>query len=186
MDGGQTRRVGLSRLLVLCALLFGLFSMHGAPASAATGCHGDLAPATPMGAPMSMGHTDMWGGHMAAYAATVASRAYAATVASRAHAATVASRAHAATVASRAHAATVASRAHAATVAPPMSGELCVSTPARDRLPAAAVGLCALLGLVVLLVRGLAGRRTTALPAARRGPPLNGRGLLLQVCIART
>ncbi|WP_167160206.1 hypothetical protein [Streptomyces sp. MBT27] len=159
MDGGQTRRVGLSRLLVLCALLFGLFSMHGAPASAATGCHGDLAPATPMGAPMSMGHTDMWGGHMAA---------------------------HAATVASRAHAATVASRAYAATVAPPTGGELCVSTPARDRLPAAAAGLFALLGLVVLLVWGLAGRPATALMAARRGPPFNGRGLLLQVCIART
>ncbi|MEU6050221.1 hypothetical protein ABZ829_07210 [Streptomyces xanthochromogenes] len=150
MDGGQTRRVGLSRLLVLCALLFGLFSMHGAPASAATGCHGDLAPATPMGAPMNMGHTDMWGGHMGA------------------------------------HAATVTPPAHAATVAPPMSGELCVSTPARDRLLAAAAGLFALLGLVVLLVRGLAGRPATALTAARRGPPLNGRGLLLQVCIART
>ena len=39
VDRGRTRRAGVSRLLVLCAVLFGLFAMHGAPASAAAGCH---------------------------------------------------------------------------------------------------------------------------------------------------
>ncbi|MGW8725074.1 hypothetical protein ACWGNF_03435 [Streptomyces sp. NPDC055808] len=141
MDSGRTRGVGFSRFLVLCAVLFGLFSMHGAPASAAGGCHGDLAMATPMGAPMSMGHATMSGDHIGRQATSVT---------------------------------------------PPMSGEVCVSTPARDRLPAAAAGLFGVLGLVVLVVRGLAGRRTTPFARARRGPPLHGRGLLLQVCVART
>ncbi|MFE9535037.1 hypothetical protein [Streptomyces sp. NPDC006691] len=141
MNGGRVRRVELSRLLVLCAVLFGLFAMHGAPASAASGCHGDFATAAPMGTPMSMGHTNMWGEHMGV---------------------------------------------RAASVTPPMSGELCVSTPARDRLPAAAAGLLALLGLVVLVGWGLAGCPRAPLAAARRGPPLHGRELLLQVCVART
>ncbi|MET9359568.1 hypothetical protein ABZX93_01455 [Streptomyces sp. NPDC006632] len=74
---------------------------------------------------------------------------------------------------------------HAAPVATVAAGELCVSTPARERLPLAATGLLALLGLVVLVVRELAGPRS-ALGSARRGPPLGGRGLLLQVCVART
>ncbi|MEU8960647.1 hypothetical protein AB0C89_02930 [Streptomyces sp. NPDC048491] len=141
VDGGRVRRVGLSRLLVLCAVLFGLFSMHGAPASAASGCHGDFTMAAPMGAPMSMGHTDMWGEHMGV---------------------------------------------RAASVTPPVSGELCVSTPARDRLPAAAAGLLALLGLVVLVGWGLVLGPRAPFAAARRGPPLHGRGLLLEVCVART
>ncbi|MFJ8386553.1 hypothetical protein ACIQ9Q_18880 [Streptomyces sp. NPDC094438] len=65
-------------------------------------------------------------------------------------------------------------------------GELCVSTPARDRLPFAATGLLAALGGLVLVVRWLAGCRTGLCGPGRRGPPLGGRGLLLQVCIART
>ncbi|UWE12757.1 hypothetical protein [Actinacidiphila bryophytorum] len=31
---------GVARVLAACAVLCGLFLMHGAPASAATGCHG--------------------------------------------------------------------------------------------------------------------------------------------------
>ncbi|MFD7167211.1 hypothetical protein [Streptomyces violascens] len=140
MDRERTRRAGLPRLLVLCAVLFGLFSMHGAPANAAVGCHGETAMTAPptarMAAPMSTAHADMRGEH------------------------------------------------HAAPVATGMGGELCVSTPARERLPLAAAGLLAALGLVVLVASGL--RRTGLFVAARRGPPLGGRGLLLQVCVART
>ncbi|MGW0581153.1 hypothetical protein ACWD25_35590 [Streptomyces sp. NPDC002920] len=43
---GQNRRRGVARLLALCAVVFGLFLMHGAPATAAEGCHGVMtAPA---------------------------------------------------------------------------------------------------------------------------------------------
>ncbi|KOU42891.1 hypothetical protein [Streptomyces sp. WM6378] len=139
MDRGRTRGAGLSRLLVLCAVLFGLFAMHGAPANAAAGCHGEMAEPAPVTVPMkpmNTGHADVRG------------------------------------------------QQHAAPVVSGMSGELCVSTPARERLPLAAAGLLAVLGLVVLVVSGL--RRTGLFAEARRGPPLSGRGLLLQVCVART
>ncbi|MFI6471051.1 hypothetical protein ACIBL5_12465 [Streptomyces sp. NPDC050516] len=139
MDCGRTRGAGLSRLLVLCAVLFGLFAMHGAPASAAAGCHGEMAEPAPVTAPMkpmNAGHEDVRG------------------------------------------------QQHAAPVVSGMGGELCVSTPARERLPLAAAGLLAVLGLVVLVVSALC--RTGLFAEARRGPPLSGRGLLLQVCVART
>ncbi|MFE2988488.1 hypothetical protein [Streptomyces sp. NPDC059262] len=55
MTGTSTaRRRGIARLLALCAVLFGLFLMHGAPATAAEGCHS----AMPVAAPMSEGHAD--------------------------------------------------------------------------------------------------------------------------------
>ncbi|MFF2327247.1 MULTISPECIES: hypothetical protein [unclassified Streptomyces] len=54
------RTPGVSRLLVLCALLGGLFLMHGAPASAAEGCHGAMAMTSH--APVSM---TTGGGHRA-------------------------------------------------------------------------------------------------------------------------
>ncbi|MER5730759.1 hypothetical protein ABT084_20915 [Streptomyces sp. NPDC002138] len=44
---GQLRRRGLAPLLALCAVLLGLFLMHGAPATAAEGCHGAMS--TPVG-----------------------------------------------------------------------------------------------------------------------------------------
>ncbi|MFI9039825.1 hypothetical protein [Streptomyces sp. NPDC053726] len=40
---GQARRRGIARLLALCAVLLGLFLMHGAPATAAQGCHGAMS-----------------------------------------------------------------------------------------------------------------------------------------------
>ncbi|MFD5515716.1 hypothetical protein [Streptomyces sp. NPDC127066] len=43
----------MTRLLAVCAVLFGLFFMHGAPATAAGGCHGAM-PA--LSSPMSDGH----------------------------------------------------------------------------------------------------------------------------------
>ncbi|MFI1963757.1 hypothetical protein ACH429_06420 [Streptomyces pathocidini] len=45
---GQARRRGVARLLALCAVLLGLFLMHGAPAAAAEGCHGAMSTAAPM------------------------------------------------------------------------------------------------------------------------------------------
>ncbi|MER5686202.1 hypothetical protein [Streptomyces sp. NPDC002205] len=130
---------GVSRLLVLCAVLLGLFLMHGAPANAAEGCHGSMGTTSPMA--MSAGHMDLPSEH---------------------------------------------SGAHVDPVMTGMGGELCVSTPARDRLPLPSVGLLSAVGLVPMVVWGLLGARTGMRGPARRGPPFGGRGLLLQVCIART
>ncbi|NEA60165.1 hypothetical protein G3I60_39895 [Streptomyces sp. SID13666] len=44
---GQARRRSIARLLTLCAVLLGLFLMHGAPATAADGCHGAMSTASP-------------------------------------------------------------------------------------------------------------------------------------------
>ena len=52
MGGGRARRRGIARLSAVCAVLFGLFLMHGSPASAAEGCHGSM----PASAPMPGGH----------------------------------------------------------------------------------------------------------------------------------
>ncbi|WP_328731928.1 hypothetical protein OHT20_17725 [Streptomyces caniferus] len=59
-------RRGIGQLLALCAVLLGLFLMHGAPATAAEGCHGTMsaptaihehdAPALASGAPAAMAH----------------------------------------------------------------------------------------------------------------------------------
>ncbi|MFJ8023612.1 hypothetical protein [Streptomyces sp. NPDC096311] len=52
MGSGHAGRWGIARLLAVCAVLFGLFLMHGSPASAAEGCHGSM----PAPAPMPTGH----------------------------------------------------------------------------------------------------------------------------------
>ncbi|MGF1430778.1 hypothetical protein [Kitasatospora sp. LaBMicrA B282] len=54
MDGGQQRQAGIARLVALCAVLLGLFLMHGAPASAADGCHGAVGAS----ASMTGGHAE--------------------------------------------------------------------------------------------------------------------------------
>ncbi|MFI5750426.1 hypothetical protein [Streptomyces sp. NPDC051644] len=61
----------MSRLLVLCAVLCGLFLMHGAPASAAEGCHGGVAVTSdpPMSMTTGAGHTAMAEEHGTARAA---------------------------------------------------------------------------------------------------------------------
>ncbi|MCX4878273.1 hypothetical protein [Streptomyces sp. NBC_00847] len=46
MGSGQVSRPGMARLIGVCALLLGLFLMHGAPATAAEGCHGAMPSAT--------------------------------------------------------------------------------------------------------------------------------------------
>ncbi|MFI5795054.1 hypothetical protein [Streptomyces sp. NPDC051677] len=48
MDSAQAGTRGVVRLLAVCAVLFGLFLMHGAPATAADGCHGAMTAASPM------------------------------------------------------------------------------------------------------------------------------------------
>ncbi|MFJ9612449.1 hypothetical protein [Streptomyces noursei] len=50
MDGVRSRGRALARLMAVCTVLFGLFLMHGAPATAANGCH----DAVPMSAPAPM------------------------------------------------------------------------------------------------------------------------------------
>lgn len=63
-----------ARLLAVCALLCGLFLMHGAPASAADGCHAawPTAMTTPMtgklmhSSPSATASADAYGGHCVA------------------------------------------------------------------------------------------------------------------------
>ncbi|MFE9875608.1 hypothetical protein [Streptomyces sp. NPDC005784] len=54
MDSAQASRPGIARLLAVCAVLFGLFLMHGTPATAAEGCHGAMHADT--ASPMTGGH----------------------------------------------------------------------------------------------------------------------------------
>ena len=139
MDRGHTRTPGTSRLLVLCAVLLGLFLMHGAPTSAADGCHDAMAVTASAPGPMqaSAGHLAVRGEHGPARAVDTMSA---------------------------------------------MNGESCVFTHARDRV----LPLLMALGLVLLAVPALTGRRAAVRGPARRGPPFAGRELLLQVCVART
>ncbi|MFF2039570.1 hypothetical protein ACFVVX_04020 [Kitasatospora sp. NPDC058170] len=53
-DGGRTRGRAVARLLLLCALLAGLFLMHGSPTSAG-GCHEPRPTGAPTEAP-----TEAW------------------------------------------------------------------------------------------------------------------------------
>lgn len=61
VGSGQAGGRGVARLLLVCAVLAGLFLMHGAPATAAGGCQGGAS------APMSLGgaHAMAAGGHRA-------------------------------------------------------------------------------------------------------------------------
>lgn len=147
MGSGQAGNRGVTRLLAVCAILFGLFLMHGAPATAAGGCHGAM-PA--MSSPMPGGHD-------------VAPATMAHTP--------------------DAHQAGLSVR-HAD--ASGMSGVLCVSTPASERIPLPAPGLFAVAAVTVLAVWMPAGLRAAVGRTEWRGPPSSGRDLLLQVCIART
>ncbi|MFH8475892.1 hypothetical protein [Streptomyces sp. NPDC018000] len=47
MDHVHARGRALARLMAVGALLFGLFLMHGAPATAASGCHGAVSAPAP-------------------------------------------------------------------------------------------------------------------------------------------
>lgn len=48
MDTVYARRRAVARLLAVCAVLLGLFLMHGAPATAASGCHGAMPVSAPV------------------------------------------------------------------------------------------------------------------------------------------
>ncbi|MFE1788734.1 hypothetical protein ACFW7J_10125 [Streptomyces sp. NPDC059525] len=48
MISGQLSRRATARLMAVCAVLLGLFLMHGAPATAAEGCHSAMAHVTPI------------------------------------------------------------------------------------------------------------------------------------------
>ncbi|MFE7795113.1 hypothetical protein [Streptomyces sp. NPDC057460] len=148
---GQERRRGIARLLALCAVLLGLFLMHGAPATAAEGCHGAMSAA-----PMPAGHDT----------AVMASAARAFVTPAPSPVVTQA-------------------RTQQVSGAPAMDGAMCVSTPARDRIPLPTGGLLAV--VAVLAATFLAGRPPALGRTGRRGPPPpGGRSLLLTVCIART
>ncbi|MGW0765549.1 hypothetical protein [Streptomyces sp. NPDC002676] len=160
MDGGLAGRRGVARLLTLCAVLLGLFLMHGAPSAAAAGCHGAMAA---MDAPMPDGdHSTTLHGD---------------------HSATGRTMARAGTTSHTAHAGTTTPVAEAVD-ASGMPGELCVSTPAHERIPVPAPALFAVAAAAALVLWSptlLRSGRTM-----RRGPPPAGRTLLLQVCVART
>ncbi|MFI6686425.1 hypothetical protein [Streptomyces sp. NPDC050485] len=144
-DSGQHRRA-LARLLTLCAVLLGLFLMHGSPASAAGGCHGASSATASM--PYVHGSTAMT--PMARAASPHPSGGV---------------------------------QARAVDGSAMHDGTLCVSTPARDRLPLPAPALAVPAALTALV---WAARPSSPARTGRRGPPTGGRGLLLQVCIART
>ncbi|WP_020140641.1 hypothetical protein [Streptomyces sp. 351MFTsu5.1] len=54
MGSEHAGRRGIARLLAVCAVLFGLFLMHGAPATAGQGCHGAMPTMAP--SPITGGH----------------------------------------------------------------------------------------------------------------------------------
>ncbi|MFE6666571.1 hypothetical protein ACFVFH_23795 [Streptomyces sp. NPDC057697] len=77
VDRRRTRTPGTFRLFVLCAVLSGLFLMHGAPASAAEGCHDAMAVTASASVPptTTAGHSAAPGGHGPALAAGARSEA---------------------------------------------------------------------------------------------------------------
>ena len=164
MDSAQAARRGTARLLAVCAVLFGLFLMHGAPSTAAEGCHGGMGAAggstttgmadTPM---TGVANAPITGAHHAAMASSAPPFVDAASGPTMRGAASSG-----------------------------MPGTLCVSTPAHDRIPLPASGLLAVTGALAVVLSGPAGLRAAAGGTGRRGPPTGGRGLLLQVCVART
>ncbi|MFI6447245.1 hypothetical protein [Kitasatospora sp. NPDC050543] len=151
--GGPTAHV-----LLLCALLAGLFLMHGAPTSAA-GCHAVTRTA-----------------HAAGDRATVELPAGG----QHAHAV---QRAHAAPAA-RAHRLMPGARS-ADTVRTPADRALCVSTKAGGGVLLSAPGQVAG-GLLALLLLAIAAGPALRPADSPRAPPRAGRLLLLKVCVART
>ncbi|SHN30562.1 hypothetical protein [Actinacidiphila paucisporea] len=149
----QVGRRGTARVLAICVVLAGLFLMHGSPASAANGCHGDLSAS--MSVPMSAGSDPGTAPPSAAFGSHEAMTHPGSGQAVRAG-------------------------------APPMAhGVTCLSTPAHGRpvLPFRALTVI----VAAQALAGLAGRVLVRGRATRRGPPPpGGRGLLLQVSVART
>ena len=142
MTGGERmRRPGIARLSALCAVLLGLFLMHGSPAAAVDGCHGQMSSALAL-------HD----GHASSTASAESARTH----------------------------------PDMLRAADGMAehGTLCVATPAQQRIPLPLAPLTALFALAALAIWAVH-RAWSPGGTGRRGPP-GGRGLLLQVCIART
>jgi hypothetical protein len=142
---GQPSERGSARLIAVCAVLLGLFLMHGAPATAAEGCHGAMPSAT----------VSMHEGHAAP---TMTSAALPTTAQS--------------------------AQAARAGDGSGMHGVQCVSTPAHERKSLPTAGLYAAVALPAAWFP--AGLRAATGWTRRRGPPADGRDLLIQVCVART
>ncbi|MFI5877613.1 hypothetical protein ACIBAH_35375 [Streptomyces sp. NPDC051445] len=138
---GQTRGRDIPRLLALCAVLVGLFLMHGAPATAAGGCHGEMTLPGPMPVPTTVAMASLTSPAMAQGAQQAADTAA-------------------------------------------THDDSCCSTLAPDSIPLSIGGMGAVLTILAATIHSgwpwALGRNR------RRGPPPGGRGLLLQVCIART
>lgn len=149
----------LARLLTACAVLLGLFLMHGAPASAATDCH--AAVQEPHGAVPA--EHEPHGAVPAEHAAHGEPGAAAGT----------------APVASPS---AVHMDAQARTGG---HGTQCVATAPRDRLPLPTIWLLASAAAFVLVGWALVRLRAAAGGTGRRGPPGCGRDLLLRKCVAR-
>jgi hypothetical protein len=156
------RRPRAARLLAVCALLCGLFLMHGAPASAAGGCHAsapmglDMAGAGVVDAPASVmpgaasGHAPHMDARMAPYA-PMAQRAV-----------------------PRSYRMQAAGH-----------GDHCVALQARERI--ALPGQDAGAGAVAAPAVDAGTRAGGPAEGERwRGPPDGGRELLLRVSVART
>ncbi|WP_328323689.1 MULTISPECIES: hypothetical protein [unclassified Streptomyces] len=173
MSGGAARGPATARLVVVCGVLFGLFLMHGAPATAAGGCHGSLSSVS-MNAAMTGGtDTAMTGG------TNPAMTGGADAAMPRGHG--DAAMAPAAVRPVTAH----PGPAFRAGTGPGEHGAVCVSTPARDRSLFGPAGLSGLAVLALLAVRPLRVRPVLLGGTGRRGPPASGRSLLLRVCVAR-
>ncbi|WP_405945099.1 hypothetical protein [Streptomyces sp. NBC_00932] len=182
MSSGAARGRATARLAAVCAVLFGLFLMHGAPASAAGGCHGSL-PSLPMNAAMSGGtDTAMPGGTDTAMPGGMN-----ASMPRGADAVTM-PRVHGDSVPASAAGHPVTAHpgpAFRAGTVPGAHGAVCVSTPARDRTLFGPAGLGGLAVLALLAFRPSRGRPLPPGRTGRRGSPRSGRSLLLQVCVAR-
>lgn len=170
--GARAVRRGLARPWAVCAVLFGLFLMHGSPTAAAEGCHGGMPAMAAAAQPLT--------------ASSMAAAAQPMSAIRRAASAMAALRRAAVSTADApdAHRSRPAVRVADASGMP---GQLCVSTPAHERTRLPAPGLIAVAGAGAFALWGAARVRAAADGAGRRrGPPVGGRDLLLQVCTART
>lgn len=153
----------MPRALAVCGVLLGLFLMHGAPASAAQGCHGAALRMAPMtsAAPTADPETAAVAAHGGAHGNAPAE--------------------------ARGKAPGEAHHAAQGEVHRQTRGEggTCWATPARSKAPLAgwtAVGAA----VPPLTGAGPTGRTPEALGGGWRGPPSGGRAVLLRVCVART
>ena len=158
---------GISRLLALCAVLLGLFLMHGSPTAAAGGCHSGMGMAQTGGMDVAPG-----GGVNMAPAAPSPHDIHASAMAW-----------------TGAEAQAVQGRGAEAPQVKAMDdgdphGALCVAAPVQKQHPLPLAPLVCVLAIAVLAAWAVH-RARSAGGTRRRGPP-GGRDLLLQVCIART